>query len=71
MCLQFSFVIFLWKGIGENTDHKILVKLTTAVNFINILGAAILNESVFYSFYGFSLSFQFFGKRKLAQKLLI
>ena len=38
--LQFGLVIFCEKNIAANADRKImLMKFTTGVNFINILGA--------------------------------
>ncbi len=33
----FAFVIFWWKNMGAKAVHKVLVKLTTDVNFSNIL----------------------------------
>jgi hypothetical protein len=38
--LLFGFVIFLQKNIAAKAAHKMLVKLTTGVNFTNILHAA-------------------------------
>jgi len=38
--VTFSFVIFGAKILYENRAHKMLMKLTPRVNFINILGAA-------------------------------
>jgi hypothetical protein len=40
MCLQFVFVIFKQKEIGVKADCKMLAKLTTGVNFTNVLQAA-------------------------------
>ncbi len=38
MCLQFGFLIFWRKDFGAKAAHKMLVKLASGVNFINIFG---------------------------------
>jgi len=40
LLIQFGFVIFWQKNVGAKAVCKMLVKLTTGVNFINILRAA-------------------------------
>ncbi len=49
--LQFGFVIFWQKNIGTKDASKMLVKLTTDVNFTNILQAYFLYKAVYWSFY--------------------
>ncbi len=48
--LQFGFIIFWQKNIGTKVAHKMLMKSTGGVNFINILRNA--NISKVFSNYG-------------------
>jgi len=50
-CSQFVFVFFWQKESGTKATRKILAKLTTGVNSINIEQAAFLYKSVLHSFY--------------------
>jgi len=51
-CQQFGFVFFLQKNIEAKIAHKkVLVKLTTGVDFVNILIAVFLYRSALHSFY--------------------
>jgi hypothetical protein len=55
VCFQFGFVIFWQKDLGAKAAHKMLVKLTTDVNFTNILQAAFSYKSFLRSFYVLSI----------------
>jgi len=48
--LKFGFVIFWQKNISAKAAHKMLMKWTIRVNFINVLLETFLFESVFRSF---------------------
>jgi len=48
---MFGLVIFWQKNIGTKAACKMLARLTTGVNFANILGAYSLNKSVLQIFY--------------------
>ncbi len=48
--LQFGFIGFLWKNISLKAACKMLMKLTTKVNFTNIFWTVLLYESIFCSF---------------------
>ena len=75
--LQLSFVIFGQKNFSAKAARKMLVKLTTGVNFINILHKSFLYKSKLSSFslirFGFAIFlFQNIGekvKRKMLMKL--
>jgi len=71
MCLRFGLVTFWRKEIGPETAHKMPVKLTTGVNFLNILWVAFLYKSLTYTYLYLEFVFVFLGERKLAKKLLI
>jgi len=43
ICSQFGFVIFWWNNICKKAARKMLVKLTTGVNFSNILCATFVH----------------------------
>jgi hypothetical protein len=51
MCLKFGFVIFWQKDFGAKAAHKMLVKLTPAVNFTIFLRAAFSYKSFLHSVY--------------------
>ncbi len=69
--LQFMFVTFWQKEIEAKAACKMLVKLTTRGNFEYILRTAFF-MCVLLSFYLLTICvFNFFGKRKLKQKLLV
>ncbi len=70
ICVQFGFVIFWQKEIGEKARNKMLVKLIIGVNHTKILRAAFGSDLHSFDVLGV-LGLEFFGKRKLAQKLLI
>jgi hypothetical protein len=38
ICWQFGFVIFWWKEIGAKTAHKMLMKLASGADAMNISG---------------------------------
>jgi hypothetical protein len=48
--LQFGLVVFCSKDIGTKATHKILIKSTSGVNFINTLLAAFSFESERHNF---------------------
>jgi len=58
---QFGFAIFCWKKFGVEAVCKMLLKLTAGVNFTNILWAAFLNESVFWSFFFLRFGYAIFS----------
>jgi hypothetical protein len=64
--LQFGFVIFWQQNFSAKAACKMLIKLTLGVNFIIVLCA---NFGQLFS--SLSLALKFFGKKILAQKLLV
>jgi len=50
LLLQFGFVIYWRMESGTKTAHKMLTKLATGANFINILWAAFFLKSVMQNF---------------------
>ncbi len=75
MSLQFGFVIFWHKKIGTKAARKMLVKLTTGVNFINILHKSFLYKSKLSSFsqvtFGFVIFLCQIISKKCALKMLM
>jgi len=50
LLLQFGFVIFWQKKIGAKAAHKMLVKITSVVNFTKILRAAFMSINLCWNF---------------------
>jgi len=66
--LQFGSVIFWCKNIGTKGAHKMLMKLTAMVNFINVLHAAFLRKCCVQLFSTYSFGFVIFGQKNIGAK---
>jgi len=73
--LQFGFVIYWQKNIGAKAAHKMLMKLTTGLNFTNIFqGVFFLTKALSGAFCTYNMWLYFLSKghygKKAALKIL-
>jgi len=68
MRLQFWFVIFCQNDIVKKVAFKMLVKLTTGVNFINILCARFLYKVLCTTFMRLQCWFVIFCRKEIGAK---